>query len=305
MNKKIKVCSNLEEVERFLQQNNDLKICFYLADKTIEDWEISTSRIYMNKINEKFVYLPINIKKGDRQSIKLLYELAEKNDKIVAINQTHPHKSNAVLQEKFAKQSMPTNVDALVKNKEKKLIGYNFNGPAFVQWFEEKITTLENKTIIIFGVGGAGEAIVREIATKGVETIYLIDINSKETLCKQISNKAKVYYFNQLSKINFPSKEFILINCAGKEGAKDKEMKEIVKKFKNRNNTIIDIRAQLKIALIEEAKKFDWKAYTGFEMNCRNDYALLRKINEIMNINIPNFTEFVKLVEEASNNRNY
>ena len=41
----------------------DLYICLYIADKTEEAWDISTSRVYMNQVNSKFMYLPVNIKK--------------------------------------------------------------------------------------------------------------------------------------------------------------------------------------------------------------------------------------------------
>ena len=97
MTEKVQVCNNLGEVEAFLQENKESKVCLYIADKTLEDWEISTSRVYMNTINDKFTYLPVNIKKDDIETIRKLYELSEKNNQIIAINQTQPHKSKLVL----------------------------------------------------------------------------------------------------------------------------------------------------------------------------------------------------------------
>lgn len=300
MSEKIQVCNNLEEVNLFLQKNKDLNICLYIADKTIEDWEISTSRIYMNKINNKFAYLPFNIKKGDIETIRKLYEISEKNNQIIAINQTQPHKSNSVLKEWFANQNVPANVDSLIKDKNKKLICYNLNGPAFTGWFEDEVGTFNQKTIIVFGVGGVGEPIAQEIATKDAKKIYLIDINSKKKLVEEMYKKVDVYYHEKLSQIDFDSNEFILINCAGKEGADDNEIKEVIEKFKDLNNIFVDLRPQLNIDIVNKAKEQGWKAYTGFGMNARNDYTLLEKIKEITNINIPTFIEFAKLVESAS-----
>ena len=46
---KIKICNNIEEVKEYLMKYKDLYICLYIADKTEEAWDISTSRVYMNE----------------------------------------------------------------------------------------------------------------------------------------------------------------------------------------------------------------------------------------------------------------
>ena len=164
--KKILVCDGVTDLKKYLENHKDIKICLYLAEKTKEAWDISTSRVYMNQIDERFVYLPVNIKKGDWESIREVYTIAENNNQIVAINQTQPHKSNPVQREWFKKQSIPQNVDSLIKDKFNKLQCYNLNGPSFVNWFEDEVTSLSNNIVIIFGVGGVGEPIARIIANK-------------------------------------------------------------------------------------------------------------------------------------------
>lgn len=296
---KIKVCNNVDEVIKFLQEHKELKVCLYLAYKTPEEWDISTSRIYMNQINDKFAYLPVNIEKDDTESIRKIYELSQKNNQIVAINQTQPHKSNTVLKEWFANQNLP-NVDSLVKDKDERLICYNLNGPAFTGWFEDEVCRFNDKSVVVFGVGGVGEPIARDIATKAAKKIYLVDINSKENLVKELSEKTEVCYAKKLSDISFETSEFILINCAGKEGADDKEIRKVIEKFKNLNNIFVDLRPQLDIDIVNMSKKIGWNAFTGFGMNSRNDYALLEKIKEIANIDIPTFIQFAELVKLAS-----
>lgn len=297
---KIKICNDIEDVKEYLTRHKDLYVCLYVADKTAEAWDISTSRVYMNKINNKFAYLPVNIKSGDVNTIRKIYELCKESKQIVAINQTQPHKSNPVIKEYFERSNILRNVDSLVKNKNDKLICYNLNGPAFTGWFEEEVTIFNKKTVVIFGVGGVGEPIAREIALKGVKKMYLIDINSKENLAEELSEYTDVSYLKKLNGIEFTTSEFIFINCAGKEGADDKDIEQIIKKFENKDNIFVDLRPQLDINIVNYAIKLGWNGYTGFGMNSRNDYALLEKIQETINIEIPTFDEFSKLVKSAS-----
>lgn len=58
---------------------------------------------------------------------------------------------------------VPTNVDAIVKDDSGRLQPYNLNGPSSVGWFNDEISTFENKIIILIGVGGVGEPITRTL----------------------------------------------------------------------------------------------------------------------------------------------
>lgn len=299
-NNKIKVCNNIQEVKDFIKMNKEINICLYLAYKEPIEWEISTSRVYMNKIHKNLVYLPINIKKNDFESLKEIYDLSEQNNQIVAINQTQPHKSNPVLKEWFRNKTIPDNVDSLIKDQNNKLTCYDLNGPSFTDWFTEDVSTLKNRSVILFGVGGVGEPIARRIAKEGINSLYLIDINSKDNLAKELSNNTKVTYLEKLNEICLENDSFIFINCTGKEGGNDNSAVEFLQKYKNMNNIFVDLRPQINIEIVNLAKKLGWDAYTGFGMNARNDYTLLKKISELINIKIPSFEEFKKLVEEAS-----
>lgn len=299
-NNKIKVCNNIQEVKDFIKMNKEINICLYLAYKEPIEWEISTSRVYMNKIHKNLVYLPINIKKNDFESLKEIYDLSEQNNQIVAINQTQPHKSNSVLKEWFRNKTIPDNVDSLIKDQNNKLTCYDLNGPSFTDWFTEDVSTLKNRSVILFGVGGVGEPIARRISKEGINSLYLIDINSKENLAKELSNNTKVTYLEKLNEICLENDSFIFINCTGKEGGNDNSAVEFLQKYKNMNNIFVDLRPQINIEIVNLAKKLGWDAYTGFGMNARNDYTLLKKISELINIKIPSFEEFKKLVEEAS-----
>lgn len=255
----------------------------------------------MNQIDNKFVYLPVNITKGDWESIKEVYSIADNDNQIIAINQTQPHKSNPVQKEWFSGKDIPRNVDSLVKDSNNKLQCYNLNGPSFTSWFEDEVMSFSGNRVIVLGVGGVGEPIARIIATRNPEKMYLVDINPKEGIAKELSKYVDVQYCDDLRKVDFNTKnEVILINCAGKEGGDDKEVINVLERLKNMNNIFVDLRPQLNIEIVNIANQYGWKAYTGFGMNSRNDYVLLQKIKEITDIDIPSFEEFAKLVADAS-----
>ena len=189
----------------------------------------------------------------------------------------------------------------MIKDKNNKLQCYNLNGPSFTSWFEDEVTHFSDNIVIVFGVGGVGEPIARMIANKNTKKLYLIDIYSKENIERELSKNANVKYFDNLNKVDFNTNEkIILINCAGKEGGDDKEVKNVLNRLENKNNIFVDLRPQLDIEIVNTAKQYGWEAYTGFGMNSRNDYVLLQKIQEITDINIPSFKEFAKLVTAAS-----
>ena len=156
--------------------------------------------------------------------------------------------------------------------------------------------------ILLTGPSGCGKTtLARIIANSDLECMYLIDIYSKEDLAKELSKNTNVEYVNNLSKVDFnTNSKLILINCAGKEGGDDKELKTVIKQLKNMNHIFVDLRPQLNIEIVNVAKEYGWDAYTGFGMNSRNDYVLLQKIQELTGIKIPSFKEFEKLVASAS-----
>jgi shikimate 5-dehydrogenase len=298
---KILVCNGVEDLKKYLGDHGDEKICLYLAEKTPEAWDISTSRVYMNQIDPHFVYLPVNIQKGDWDSIREVYIIAEQDNRIVAINQTQPHKSNPVQKEWFAGQDIPQNVDSLVKDENNKLQCFNLNGPSFASWFEDEVTSFAHNLVVVFGVGGVGEPIARIIASKHPEKLYLVDLFSKADLAQELSQNADVEFCDNIGDVNFSTNnKVILINCAGKEGGDDAALRRVLEELQNNNYIFVDLRPQLDIEIVNIAKQYGWEAYTGFGMNSRNDYVLLQKIQEKTDIRIPSFAEFAKLVAAAS-----
>lgn len=301
VDKKISVCNSVLGLKEFLNKHKGVKFCLYLGYKDKEEWDKSTSRVYMNQVLPELIYVPVSIQKNDNASLKSVYEIAAENDNIVAINQTQPHKSNPVLKEFFKGENLPANVDALIKDKNKKFQLFDLNGPSFVGWFKDEVSILAGKIVIIFGVGGVGEPIARRISTEKLSSLILIDLVSKNELKEELSEAGEVVFLNNLKDIKISNhKNIVFINCAGKEGADDSLVAEVLQKYGNENNIFVDLRPYLDIDIVSRAKDLGWRSYTGHGMNARNDYTLLSKIAEIINMTPPSFAKFKEMVAKAS-----
>ena len=144
-----------------------------------------------NKKNIDAVMIPIHVSKdnlGDViSSLKLI-----KNFHGMTI--TIPHKTNMVTfcdsLEPDADRTQAVNWIKFDKNR--KLIGDNFDGKGFVNGFLEQKHSLVNKSIYLFGTGGAGVAIAYALANESLKKLTLInrDINKANSLKNNIN---KIY----------------------------------------------------------------------------------------------------------------
>jgi shikimate 5-dehydrogenase len=255
----------------------------------------------MNQVSQGLVYLPINIKKEDYDSLRELYQYASENPDIIAINQTQPHKSNPVLKEILKGDKIPVNIDTLIKENGRNLQPYDLNGPSFVGWYKKEAGAFNGKSVVVLGVGGVGEPIARRIMQEKPKQMILVDVVSKECLAQELSKLGTVRYSRSLKELSLPVGDIVFLNCAGKEGASDETgVKEFLKGYSSPNNIFVDLRPHLEVDIVTYAKKKGWMAFTGHGMNARNDYALLTEIAKITGISIPDFETFKKNVAEAS-----
>ncbi len=260
--KKINIIYLVNQLEKVVNSNPNIKYCLYLAHKDEKGWAKSTSRVYMNDLLEDFVYLPIDIEKDDYNSLRAIYEFSESAPNVVAINQTQPHKSNLVLKEYFKDRNLPANVDAIIKDDNGNLVPYDLNGPSFMSWYKGEVGSLEAKTVIILGVGGVGEPLARAIVIEKPCKMFLVDYVDKSSIVKELSISSDAYYFDSIEKIeiNNPS-DIVFINAAGKEGTENQqEVEHFIKQFKCDGNVFVDLRPHLNIPVVEMAKGLGWLA---------------------------------------------
>jgi len=301
---KIPVCYSVQEVRNFVESHREVNIILYLAHKEKEAWEKSTSRVYFNQISQNLVYLPVDIAKGDLRELRQIYELAKNTGHIIAINQTQPHKSNPVVKELFSESSEKlVNIDTIIKDQSAQLKAFDLNGSSFITWFLEDVGVFENKVVILIGVGGVGEPISKAIAPHKPSKMFLIDPQDKTILKTELSAYCFVEYYPNLDKLMSSNlmENLVLINAAGKEGIENNStVHHFLKSHAAENNIFVDLRPHLQVEIVEQAKAFGWRAFTGHGMNAVNDYTLLSKVAEIANITMPSFARFKELVAKAS-----
>jgi len=298
--KKMPIMHSVEAVERYLRTHGDRKAILYLAHKDRAGWDRSTSRIYMNQISPELKYLPIDIAKDDLSSLKKVYALAKHSPQVIAINQTQPHKSNPVVKRLFRHTTTLTNIDTIIKH-HSKLVPYSLNATAFLSWYTHDVGSLRDTDIVIIGVGGTGEPIARQVRSHKPRKLFLIDPIDKQRLAVELSLKGATSYHRTITDavLREIDGKPVIINASGKEGVESNSSIHKILRSKGRG-TFVDLRPQLKLALVEGAKKLGWKAYTGFGMNVRNDYTFLKLAATGTDIHLPSLSRFTTLVKKAS-----
>ena len=306
LHNKIPVADGLEGFAAFVEKYPNFTFCPYVAEKDPEGWDKSTSRVYMNQVLPNFLYVPVNIPRGDLDTLRAFFNFVQDRPDIPAVNITQPHKSSLVLRELYlGDASSEVNVDTLIRNNEGQLEPYDLNSTAFVEWYEDEVGPFQDKPVVLVGVGGVGEPIAKKIAAENPSSLLLIDVADKADFASRLGEATHVAttFESTLQKsVNSDLPEgVIVINAAGKEGAtNESELWELIQKGTN-SGTFVDIRPHLDIDIVKEAKKHGWSAYTGHGMNARNDYVLLQGIaSQIPGAVPPPFEKFQELVAQAS-----
>jgi shikimate 5-dehydrogenase len=306
LHNKIPVADGIEGFEAFAEQYPNFTFCPYVAEKDEAGWDKSTSREYMNQVLPNFLYVPVNIPKGDLDELRAFFEAVQGRQDVPAVNITQPHKSSPVLRELYLGDAQSeANVDTLIRNEAGKLEPYDLNSTAFVEWFKEDVGPFQGKPVVLVGVGGVGEPIAKKIAAEGPSSLLLVDVADKSALARQLAEATQVGTTFESSLRGALDTGLlpgaVVINAAGKEGATDEsELWALIDKGVD-EGVFVDIRPHLDIDIVEEAKRHGWNAHTGHGMNARNDYVLLQGIAaRIPGAIPPAFAQFEQLVARAS-----
>ncbi len=248
----------IEGFKGFISSYPEFTLCPYIADKDQESWDKSTSRIYMNQVLPNFLYVPVNIPKEDFGQLSKLIRYIMAMDRVAAVNITQPHKSSPILRKIFfGDESSTDNIDTLMRDSHGRLAPYDLNALAFVEWFKEEVGNFEDRTVLLIGVGGVGEPIAKHITRQRPSHLILIDPINKTGLTKVLSAQTSVEYYASLEECKeaLPAGA-IVINAAGKEGVSDNSgIEELVERYARTNRVLVDIRPQIHIELVGQAKK--------------------------------------------------
>lgn len=159
------------------------------------------------KLDADFEYQAFHVKPRDLKNF-----LDTMRDKGYAgINVTVPHKV-AVMEyldevTKFAKLIGAVNT---IKNEDGKLVGYNTDGPGFLEAIKHKLNfDPAGKSVVLLGAGGAARAVGMILAENQAAQIVIFDIDEQKTgvLAQQITSNFKT------KVICLPSKNNELADC--------------------------------------------------------------------------------------------
>lgn len=300
---KIPVLHGLAEFLEFKTAYPDFYLCPYVADKTAESWNVSTSRVYMNQVLSDFLYVPVNINKDDTEGLRTFFVEVAEDRQIAAVNITQPHKSSPVIKELFLdNNNSDKNVDTLIRDTSGILKPFDLNAPSFVDWYKDEVGDFTDKTVVMVGVGGVGEPIAKAIARDLSKRLILVDPIDKSYLLERLGGGLESTFAYSLDDVTIEAnQDIVLINASGKEGVDDTTgILKCIQKHVNSANILVDIRPHLNIDIVQQARDLGWRAFTGHGMNARNDYTLLLGIAEYMGVDVEPFELFQKKVAAAS-----
>lgn len=156
-------------------------------------------------LNLNYRYMAFDIKPNDVQAaIKSLPALG-----IAGINVTVPHKQAVCPHlDEISQEAKLIGAVNTVQIKGDKLIGYNTDAYGFTESLKtEGKTEIKNKTMCLFGAGGAGLAVAFGSALEGLKTIYIRELNEEQAinLIKRLNHnfpELKTVYIQDPTDIN-------------------------------------------------------------------------------------------------------
>ena len=151
-------------------------------------------------------------------------------------------------------------------DKERKLVGNNFDGKGFVNGFLKNNYFLKNKTICLFGAGGAASSIACSLVNENIKHLKIInrDIKKAQNLNKTINAKFSNVKVDVFSENNYSLKDCDVIINATSLGLKAHDKLPFDVKKTSRNSIIADIIMQPKeTELLKEAKSLGRSIHYG------------------------------------------
>ncbi len=152
-------------------------------------------------------------------------------------------------------------------DKDRKLIGDNFDGVGFVNGFKSQNFLLKNKNVCLFGAGGAAVAIACSIATEEIRSLKIInrDYDKAYNLMKKIKSISKDLYVEvEDNEHDYSLDDYdILINATSLGLKKDDKLPFDIKKSST-NSIIADIIMQPEeTELLKQAKTLGRSIHYG------------------------------------------
>ena len=177
-----------------------------------------------DKKNIDAIMIPIHVSKDNLSNVISSLKLI-KNFHGMTI--TIPHKTNIVTFCDFLEPDAYRTkaVNWIRFDENRKLIGNNFDGKGFVNGFLEQKHSLANKSICLFGTGGAGLAIAYALANENLKKLTFVnrDINKANNLKSNINKIYPNLHIQVLSNFDYELYDFDIVINATNLGLKNND----------------------------------------------------------------------------------
>ncbi|OUW58310.1 MAG: hypothetical protein CBD59_03160 [Alphaproteobacteria bacterium TMED199] len=204
------------------------------------------------------VMVPIHVKK---ENLKNVIKSLKKIRNFEGMTVTIPHKKTmANICDHLEQDAVFTqSVNWIKFDKDRKLIGNNFDGQGFVAGFLSQNFLIKNKKVCIFGAGGAAVSIACSLAKHKIKSLQIINRNFDKAY--ELINKIKIIDKDLLVEVtkykdNYLLNDYdIIINATSLGLHKDDKLPFDVSETSS-NAVIADIIMQpLETKLLKKAKK--------------------------------------------------
>ena len=162
------------------------------------------------KKNIDAVMIPIHV---DKDNLKDLVVSLKKIKNFEGMTVTIPHKKIVTNLCDYLKQEaeFTRSVNWIKFDKDRKLIGNNFDGQGFISGFLSQNFLIKNKKVCIFGAGGAGFSIACSLAKQKIKSLKIINRNFGKA--NELMKKIKVIDKDLLVEVSEYKDSFILNDC--------------------------------------------------------------------------------------------
>ena len=249
--KLIPVLNSADKLEQFVKKHGHYLIVPYLFHKDDKQQLLSTSSMHMNWLWPNVLYVPINIEEKDGSEIEKVYRTAFNYENVIFFNHTIPHKSNAVMQKLFGYGRG----DYLARSGDTFQIA-DGNGEAFLRMARELAggkLDFSEVTVVIVGVGEAGELAARAVTHEHPRRLILVDILDKSALTKELGAE----FYQGIDSIPDLTGERLVImdSTAHFEGGQQRTVAlDLVEKYDATGNVFIDYNMDTKIGAYKHLK---------------------------------------------------
>jgi shikimate 5-dehydrogenase len=173
-------------LERFLDK--DTKFALHIGDNlNIDDPNGSKTHEIFNvvfrELNKNVVYLPYEVPEGDFNKFKQILRLVAVSKKVIGFDTGAPfklHITEVMRNLKIQRGDFLTGIDFVFKDIDGDISGGNWNGDAWVSWYESqngKASISAKKAVILGGAGPTGTSIATSLLERGISTLCLQDMN--------------------------------------------------------------------------------------------------------------------------------